>query len=195
MILIIVGILIVVLVLYVIVSYNALVREKNKVKTNWAQIDVVLKRRADLIPNLVETVKGYAKHEKETLDSVMQARNTYMNASIPSEQMEAAGELTQALNKIMAISEAYPDLKEDLGLLSAEKSVDVPSCAENLSTETMDFTESVTKFYAVTDPDVQDLPIEEKPILQENNFVEDKTVNNDVISAKTAALAEKFSKL
>jgi len=94
MILIIVGILIVVLVLYVIVSYNALVREKNKVKTNWAQIDVVLKRRADLIPNLVETVKGYAKHEKETLDSVMQARNTYMNASIPSEQMEAAGELT-----------------------------------------------------------------------------------------------------
>lgn len=84
---------------------------------------------------------------------------------------------------------------QDLGLLSAEKSVDVPSCAENLSTETMDFTESVTKFYAVTDLDVQDLPIEEKPILQENNFVEDKTVNNDVISAKTAALAEKFSKL
>lgn len=84
---------------------------------------------------------------------------------------------------------------QDLGLLSAEKSVDVPSCAENLSTETMDFTESVTKFYAITDPDVQDSLIEEKPILQENNFVEDKTVNNDVISAKMAALAEKFSKL
>ena len=120
MILIIVGILIVVLVLYVIVSYNALVREKNKVKTNWAQIDVVLKRRADLIPNLVETVKGYAKHEKETLDSVMQARNTYMNASIPSEQMEAAGELTQALNKIMAISEAYPDLKANANFVSLQ---------------------------------------------------------------------------
>ena len=109
MILIIVGILIVVLVLYVIVSYNALVREKNKVKTNWAQIDVVLKRRADLIPNLVETVKGYAKHEKETLDSVMQARNTYMNASIPSEQMEAAGELTQAEDKISFARQFYND--------------------------------------------------------------------------------------
>lgn len=84
---------------------------------------------------------------------------------------------------------------QDLGLLSAEKSVDVPSCAENLSTETMNFTESINKFYEVTDPDVQDLSIKEKPILQENNFVEDKTVNNDVISAKTAALAEKFSKL
>ena len=84
---------------------------------------------------------------------------------------------------------------QDLGLLSAEKSVDVPSCAENLSTETMNFTESINKFYEVTDPDVQDLSIKEKPISQENNFVEDKTVNNDVISAKTAALAEKFSKL
>ena len=109
MIWIIVGI-IVVLVLYVGMTYNSLTGLRNKVKTNWAQIDVVLKRRADLIPNLVETVKGYAKHEQETLDHVIKARNTYVSASLPEDQMKAAGELTQALNKLMMLSEAYPDL-------------------------------------------------------------------------------------
>ena len=108
MIWIIVGI-IVVLVLYVGMTYNSLTGLRNKVKTNWAQIDVVLKRRADLIPNLVETVKGYAKHEQETLDHVIKARNTYVSASLPEDQMKAAGELTQALNKLMMLSEAYPD--------------------------------------------------------------------------------------
>ena len=103
---------IVLIVFYIGVTYNALTKARNRVKTNWAQIDVVLKRRADLIPNLVETVKGYAKHEKETLDAVIKARNTYVNASLPEEQMEASGELTQALNKLMMLSEAYPDLKE-----------------------------------------------------------------------------------
>ena len=102
---------IVLIVFYIGVTYNALTKARNRVKTNWAQIDVVLKRRADLIPNLVETVKGYAKHEKETLDAVIKARNTYVNASLPEEQMEASGELTQALNKLMMLSEAYPDLK------------------------------------------------------------------------------------
>ena len=82
---------------------------------------VVLKRRADLIPNLVETVKGYAKHEKETLDAVIKARNTYVNASLPEEQMEASGELTQALNKLMMLSEAYPDLKANTNFVSLQK--------------------------------------------------------------------------
>ena len=86
MIWIIVGI-IVVLVLYVGMTYNSLTGLRNKVKTNWAQIDVVLKRRADLIPNLVETVKGYAKHEQETLDHVIKARNTYVSASLPQNSL------------------------------------------------------------------------------------------------------------
>lgn len=111
---------IVVIVLYVMMTYNALTRLKNKVKTNWAQIDVVLKRRADLIPNLVETVKGYAKHEKETLDAVIQARNTYASASLPEEQMKASGELTQALNKLMMLSEAYPDLKANTNFIQLQ---------------------------------------------------------------------------
>ena len=113
-------IIVVLLILYVIATYNGLTKARNKVKTNWAQIDVVLKRRADLIPNLVETVKGYAKHEQDTLDRVMKARNTYMTASLPAEQMKAAGELTQALNKIMALSEAYPDLKANTNFLKLQ---------------------------------------------------------------------------
>ena len=119
MIWIIVGI-IVVLVLYVGMTYNSLTGLRNKVKTNWAQIDVVLKRRADLIPNLVETVKGYAKHEQETLDHVIKARNTYVSASLPEDQMKAAGELTQALNKLMMLSEAYPDLKANTNFIQLQ---------------------------------------------------------------------------
>lgn len=111
---------IVVIVLWVGMTYNALTRLKNKVKTNWAQIDVVLKRRADLIPNLVETVKGYAKHEKETLDDVIKARNTYVNASLPEDQMKASGELTQALSKLMMLSEAYPDLKANTNFIQLQ---------------------------------------------------------------------------
>ena len=114
-------IILVVLGLYVMSAYNGLVKERNKVKTNWSQIDVVLKRRNDLIPNLVETVKGYAKHEKETLDAVIKARNTYVSATLPEEQMKAAGEITQALNKIMALSEAYPDLKANTNFTELQK--------------------------------------------------------------------------
>ena len=107
------AIIVVLILLYVWMTYNSLIRLRNQVKTNWAQIDVLLKRRADLIPNLVETVKGYAKHEDETLQKVIQARNTYVTATTPEEQMESTGELTQALNKLMMLQEAYPDLKAD----------------------------------------------------------------------------------
>lgn len=112
--------IIVVIALWIGMTYNALTRLKNKVKTNWSQIDVVLKRRADLIPNLVETVKGYAKHEKETLDDVIKARNTYVSASLPEDQMKASGELTQALSKLMMLSEAYPDLKANTNFIQLQ---------------------------------------------------------------------------
>ncbi len=111
---------VVIIALWVGMTYNGLTRLRNKVKTNWAQIDVVLKRRADLIPNLVETVKGYAKHEKETLDDVIKARNTYVSASLPEDQMKASGELTQALNKLMMLSEAYPDLKANTNFIQLQ---------------------------------------------------------------------------
>jgi LemA protein len=107
-------ILVVVLVLialYVIVSYNGLVSLRNRIENAWAQIDVQLKRRYDLIPNLVETVKGYAAHERETLDAVIEARNAGMSAQGPHDQAEAENVLSGALKSLFALSEAYPDLK------------------------------------------------------------------------------------
>ena len=105
-------IVIVVLILFwAIATYNSLVDFRNRVKDAWSQIDVQLKRRFDLIPNLVETVKGYTKHENETLEEVIKARNTYLSASLPEDQLKADGELTNAINKLFALSENYPDLK------------------------------------------------------------------------------------
>ncbi|HEX6568217.1 MAG TPA: LemA family protein, partial [Acidimicrobiales bacterium] len=101
----------VLLALYVIVSYNGLVSLRNRIENAWAQIDVQLKRRYDLIPNLVETVKGYAAHERETLDAVIQARNAGMSAQGPHDQAQAENMLTGALKSLFALSEAYPDLK------------------------------------------------------------------------------------
>lgn len=112
---------VVLLVIFVIATYNNLVSLRNKVKDQWAQVDVLLKRRADLIPNLVETVKGYAKHEKGTLTEVIEARNKSLSAATPEEEMKASGELTQALNKLFALSEAYPDLKANENFMQLQK--------------------------------------------------------------------------
>ncbi|MGH9111378.1 MAG: LemA family protein [Acidimicrobiales bacterium] len=109
--LIVILVVVVLLGLYAVVSYNGLVSLRNRIENAWAQIDVQLKRRYDLIPNLVETVKGYASHEKETLDAVIQARNAGMNATGPHEQAEAENQITGALKSLFALSEAYPDLK------------------------------------------------------------------------------------
>lgn len=108
---IIVIIIVVLIVLWVMSTYNTLVKLRNRVKDQWAQIDVQLKRRFDLIPNLVETIKGYTKHESETLEAVVKARNTYVTAATPEGQMKADGELTQAISKLFALTESYPDLK------------------------------------------------------------------------------------
>lgn len=116
-------VVLVLLILYVISTYNGLVSLRNKKDDQWAQIDVQLKRRADLIPNLVEIVKGYAKHESETLEKVIEARNTYMTAKTPEDEMKASGEVTQALNKLLALSEAYPELKANQNFLGLQQDV------------------------------------------------------------------------
>ena len=119
----IIGIIIAVVVLVVIwyfSTYNNLVSLRNKKDNEWSQIDVQLKRRSDLIPNLVETVKGYAKHESETLEEVIKARNTYVSATTPEEAMKASGEITQALSKLFALSESYPDLKANQNFISLQ---------------------------------------------------------------------------
>ncbi|WP_223478545.1 LemA family protein [Oricola indica] len=98
---------------YVMVTYNALVRVRQMVQEAWSGIDVQLKRRADLIPNLVETVKGYASHEKETLEKVTEMRTRAQNvpAGDVAGRAAAEGMLSQALGRLMAVAEAYPDLK------------------------------------------------------------------------------------
>ena len=104
-------IVVVLIIAWAFATYNKLVDLRNRVKDQWAQIDVQLKRRFDLIPNLVETVKGYAKHESETLEAIIQARNTYVSATTPEAQMKADGELEKAISKLFALSESYPELK------------------------------------------------------------------------------------
>src|SRR3982751_5178864 len=102
---------IVVLVLWIIMIYNQLVAMRQRVGQSFADVDVQLKLRHDLIPNLVETVKGYATHERGTLEAVVQARNAALTASGPAQQAAAEGALSGALGRLMALSEAYPDLK------------------------------------------------------------------------------------
>ena len=114
--------IIVVLVVVLVAMYNSLIRRRNEVDNAWSQIDVQLKRRLDLIPNLVETVKGYASHEKATLDAVIQARNSAMSASVsPMAQATADTAITGALRQLFALSEAYPDLKANQGFVSLQE--------------------------------------------------------------------------
>jgi LemA protein len=113
---------IVLLALFVGVTYNSLVRRRNEVDNAWSQIDVQLKRRLDLIPSLVETVKGYAAHEKTALEAVIAARNTGMAASSdPHAQASADNAMTGALRQLFALSEGYPDLKANQGFVSLQE--------------------------------------------------------------------------
>lgn len=107
----IIGAIIIILIIIIIVIYNNLVKARNKVKNAWAQIDVQLNRRNDLIPNLVETVKGYAGHEKSVLENVTKARSGLMNASSVKDIQEADNQLTGALRTLFAVAENYPELK------------------------------------------------------------------------------------
>jgi LemA protein len=115
-------IVLVLLALFVGVTYNSLIRRRNEVDNAWSQIDVQLKRRLDLIPNLVETVKGYAAHEKTALEAVIAARNTGMAASSdPHAQASADNAMTGALRQLFALSEGYPDLKANQGFVSLQE--------------------------------------------------------------------------
>ena len=101
--------------------YNSLVRLRNQVKNAWSQIDVQLKRRHDLIPNLVETAKGYMKHERETLDSITKARSQAVQASGVADQAKAEGNLSSALSRFMLVVENYPDLKANQNFLALQE--------------------------------------------------------------------------
>ncbi len=115
--------IVILLALYGISAYNSFVTLRNRVRNAWAQIDVQLKNRADLIPNLVETVKGYAGHEKETLDQIVKARSSVLSANTPQESMEANDMLSQALNRLMVVVEAYPELKANTNFLGLQENL------------------------------------------------------------------------
>lgn len=116
-------IVVVLIILWAISVYNKLIALRNRVKDQWAQIDVQLKRRFDLIPNLVETVKGYAAHEKDTLEAVINARNKAVSATTSEEEMKANGELTGALNRLFALAESYPELKANTNFIDLQNNL------------------------------------------------------------------------
>ena len=111
----------VIVLLYVVAVYNGLVGGRNRVKEAWSGIDVQLKRRHDLIPNLVETVKGYAKHEASVFENVTKARTAATQASSPADVQQAENVLTGALRQVFALSEAYPDLKANQNFLQLQQ--------------------------------------------------------------------------
>jgi len=117
------GIILIALVIVLLVFlsyYNKIIRLENRIDNSWAQIDVQLKRRSDLIPNLLETVKGYMKHEKEVLENVTKARSAIMSAKSPQENIDADNMLTGALKSLFAVSENYPDLKANQNFLNLQ---------------------------------------------------------------------------
>jgi LemA protein len=120
---IVVAVVVVIVALWLFVTYNGLVKLRNQTKNAWAQIDVQLKRRHDLIPNLVETVKGYAAHERQTFEAVTQARNMAVGAigMGVGEQARAEGGLSGALSKLLAVAEQYPTLKANENFLALQE--------------------------------------------------------------------------
>jgi LemA protein len=113
-------VIVVLILLWGVSTYNKLVIFRGRVDNSWAQIDVQLKRRFDLIPNLVSSVKGYAQHEKETLEEVTASRTKYLSAKTPEEKLGANSELTGALSRLFAVAENYPDLKASTNFLDLQ---------------------------------------------------------------------------
>ena len=143
------GIVVLVLVLLIIVgfvikTYNALVKLRNSLRDQWSQIDIQLKRRFDLIPNLVETVKGYAEHEQDTLEKIIKARSSYENASSHEDALKADSELTKSISKLFALAEAYPDLKANENFNSLQS--DLKETEDKISFARQFYSDAVLKY-------------------------------------------------
>jgi LemA protein len=139
---------IVVIVLFLIVIYNRLVSLRQTVNQSWSDITVQLKQRHDLVPNLVETVKGYASHERGTLDAVVKARNAAVSAASPEAQAQAEGMLSGALRQLFALSEAYPDLKANQNFLRLQ--ADLADIENKIAASRRFFNNAVQEYNAST---------------------------------------------
>ena len=138
-------VIVVLIILVVIGSYNAIVRLRNQVDNGWSQIDVQIKRRADLIPNLVETVKGYAAHESGTFEAVVTARNASIQATSPAEAAAAEGPINAALGKLFALAEAYPDLKADANFRQLQS--EITATEDRIAYARQFYNDSVTRYH------------------------------------------------
>jgi LemA protein len=130
--------------LWLMGAYNGLVRLRQAVRNAWAQIDVQLKRRHDLVPNLVATVKGYATHEKDTLERVIAARAKATSVTLPADRIKAEGELSSALARLLAVSEAYPDLKANQNFLSLQQ--ELTSTEDRIAFSRQAYNDSVMQY-------------------------------------------------
>jgi LemA protein len=147
-------VIVVLIVLLFVASYNGLVRLRNRIDSAWSQIGVQLERRHDLIPNLIETVKGYAAHEKGTLEGVVEARNAAIQAKNagPEQQAQAENVLTGALRSLFALAEAYPDLKANQNFLSLQE--ELTSTEDRIAYARQFYNDSVMKY----DNKIQSIP-------------------------------------
>ena len=139
-------VIVILIVLVFVAMYNGLVRLRNRIDSAWSQIGVQLERRHDLIPNLIETVKGYAAHEKSTLEGVVQARNAAIQAKAagPEQQAQAENMLTGALRQLFALSESYPDLKANQNFLNLQE--ELTSTEDRISYARQFYNDSVLKY-------------------------------------------------
>src|SRR5689334_3037702 len=151
---IIIVVIVVLIALVFVVSYNGLVRLRNRIDSAWSQIGVQLERRHDLIPNLVETVKGYAAHEKSTLEGVVEARNAAIQAkgASPEQQAQAENVLTGALKSLFALAEAYPDLKANQNFLNLQE--ELTATEDRIAYARQFYNDSVMKY----DNKIQSIP-------------------------------------
>lgn len=133
-----------IIILWFLGVYNKLIVLRNRVKDQFHQIDVQLQRRSDLIPNLVATVKGYAKHEEETLENVVKARSNYASANTPTDKMEAANELSSCVNKLLMLQEAYPELKANTNFLQLQD--DLKDTEDKVSISRQFYNDAVLKY-------------------------------------------------
>jgi LemA protein len=141
------GALAAVLLLFVVVTFNHLVRLRNETETGWANIDVQLRRRADLVPNLVEAVKGYAEHERETFETVTEARAALQRASGPAQAAQADAQLGAGLNILLAVSEAYPQLRASENFLALQQ--ELADIEDKLAAARRYYNQTVYRFNSV----------------------------------------------
>jgi LemA protein len=136
-----------VLVVLAVLAYNHLVRLRNEAETGWANIDVQLRRRTDLVPNLVEAVKGYAEHERDTFETVTEARAALQRASGPAQAAQADAELGAGLNRLLAVSEAYPQLRASENFLALQQ--ELADIEDKLAAARRYYNQTVYRFNSV----------------------------------------------